>query len=611
MMGIVIPHALKPDPVGLEASAAGLEVFRMKGMMETGTDAASHARCSTWNIRSSSSTVVRRGRALRRKARGGARTALVAVLAAFAGFAIAIGAALTPRSGQTGSGGSAGAATTTEKPVFVTPPAPPLSEEEKRIVARADELSEAFERVADRVSPAVVAITATTELRQGGGGGGGGGRGQPQRDPAEEFFRRFFGDQAPPGMGPLPRGDMPGRVSTGSGVIVSPDGYILTNNHVVEGSNKITVQLNDNRKIDAKLVGADPATDVAVLKLESGSAGSGTGEKPTFPWAPLGNSDRLRIGQWVVAIGNPFGLNHTVTAGIVSAKGRANQSLEGVQYQDFIQTDAAINPGNSGGPLLNLRGEIVGINSAILSRAGGSIGIGFAIPVNLAKTVMDSLITDGVADRGWLGITMQELDKQLAEMFKIDLEKTQGVLVAEVVPEGPAAAAGLQTGDIIVAINGRATPDARTLRNIVGIAPVGSAASVEVLREGAKKTLSVTVARRDEAALAKLQFGDAAVSPARSGLGITVVTLTPGVAEKRGLVIRGQLRGVLVTEVDRDSRAAGAIRPDDVIVSVNRIPTPDVATFERVMGEVDLSRGVLLELRGPRGAQFLRLQFGR
>ena len=360
------------------------------------------------------------------------------------------------------------------------------------------------------------------------------------RDPFEEFFRRFGPD----------RPQLPTR-AMGSGFVISPDGHLLTNNHVVDGADEVRVKFSDGRELEAKVVGRDPKTDLALLKVDA------TG----LPVIPLGDSDGLQVAEPVMAIGNPFGLEQTVTTGIVSATGRA---IGAGPYDDFIQTDASINPGNSGGPLINARGQAVGVNTAIFSRTGGSVGIGFAIPVNLAKTVATHLAEHGHVVRGWLGVTIQPVTRELAKSFQLD--EPRGALVSSVADDSPAKRAGLQRGDVIVEYDGRKVARSEDLPRVVAETPVGRAVPITVMRAGKPVTLSATIARLqdDEAVVA------AAGEPDRSTLGVAVQPLTPELARQLGAKTE---RGVVVREVREGSAAAEAgLRPGDVIVEVNRKP---------------------------------------
>ena len=337
---------------------------------------------------------------------------------------------------------------------------------------------QAFRAVAKEVSPAVVFIQVekTTE--------------QPQMSPfaspfngpfGDDFFRRFFG--TPPqghGHGTMPKREMRAQ---GSGFIISPDGLIMTNNHVVGGADKVTVRLHDGREFTAKVVGTDPPTDVAVIKIDAND----------LPVAQLGDSDKLEVGDWVLAIGNPFGLSHTLTAGIVSAKGRSGIGL--ADYENFIQTDAAINPGNSGGPLVNLDGQVVGINTAIFSRSGGYMGIGFAIPINMAKQIRDQLVENGTVTRGQLGVYIQDLTDDLAQSF--GLKDSKGILISKVIEDSPAAKAGLKQGDIVLKADGKPVGKVNEFRNGIAMTAPGTVVRLDILRNGKPEQIKVTIGKRD------------------------------------------------------------------------------------------------------------------
>ena len=369
-------------------------------------------------------------------------------------------------------------------------------------------------------------------------------------DPFNEFFKQFFGNQ--------PRQMLR---SLGSGFIVNPDGYIVTNNHVIDGATEIKVTLSDGRELAAKVLGRDPKTDLALLKVEAHG----------LPVIPLGDSTALQIGEPVMAIGNPFGLSETVTTGIVSATGRV---IGEGPYDDFIQTDASINPGNSGGPLINTRGQAVGINTAIFTRSGGSVGIGFAIPINLAKPVVTQLAASGHVTRGWLGVTIQRVTPELAKSFR--LPETRGALVSAVVEGSPAQTAGLKPGDVIVAYNGRTVARSDELPRAVAATPVGREVPLSVLRDG--KTVALT------AKIARLAEADEAASPAsgeKPRLGLQLQTLTPKLAAELGLRDRS---GVLVRGVEDGSPAAGAgLRPGDVIAEIDHRPVKNVEDLKETM----------------------------
>lgn len=415
----------------------------------------------------------------------------------------------------------------------------------------ASALSSSFKEVANKLRPSVVSISSTKVFRQE--------RGNVQVPPGfEEFFERYFRGQGGPNQEQRQSG-------VGTGVIVSKDGYILTNNHVAGDMDELTVTLSNNKEYKAKLVGADPKSDLAVIKIDA------TGLTP----AVLGNSDKLEVGDWVIAMGNAFGLSGTLTAGIVSAKGRANVGI--VDYEDFIQTDAAINPGNSGGPLANINAEVVGINTAIFSRSGGSMGIGFAIPSNMAKTVLDSIIRQGRVVRGFLGVQIQNLNEGLASSFKYG--SNEGALVSEVSPGGPADKAGFEPGDIITEVNGTKIQDSNHLRNQVAAIAPGSTAKVKIFRDG--KTLNKDVRIEELKDERENRRADAAQSGDETAkLGVELGALTNQLRQELGLNSRAQ--GVVIMNVVGGSRAdrAGLVR-GDVVTSINN---------ERVANANDVQR---------------------
>jgi len=399
-------------------------------------------------------------------------------------------------------------------------------------------------------------------------------------DPFNEFWRRFFG-------GPLPRGPQRQR-SLGSGFIIAGDGSILTNNHVVENAQKIVVRLADEQEYEAKVIGRDPKTDIAVIKIEA---------KKALPAASFGDSDRLEVGEWVVAIGNPFGLDSTVTSGIVSAKGR---HIGQGPYDNFIQTDASINPGNSGGPLINLRGEVIGINTAIFSRTGGNIGIGFAIPINLVKELLPQLRGKGKVVRGYLGVLIQKVTPEIAESLGMD--RARGALVANVSKDGPAEKAGVKVGDVIVEFDGTEIKDSSDLPLIVARTSVAKKIKIKVLRDKKETTLN--------AAVGELKEEEVVASVREKGeLGLTVQKITPELAESLGL---DKTQGVVVTAVEAGSAAEeGGIRRGDVIVEINRRPVPSVDEFRKALAGIRKGKGVLFLVRRGESTLFLALKPGQ
>ena len=395
------------------------------------------------------------------------------------------------------------------------------------------------------------------------------------RDPFEDFFDNFFGN--------IPREQK--RRSLGSGFIVSGDGYILTNNHVVEKADEITVTLLDKEDYKAEVVGTDPKTDIALIKIKPGK---------TLPYVRLGDSEGLEIGEWVVAIGNPFGLGHTVTAGIVSAKGRV---IGSGPYDDFIQTDASINPGNSGGPLFNLKGEVVGINTAIIQ---GGQGIGFATPIQMAKAVLGQLKEKGKVTRGWLGVYIQKLTPDMAESLKVPEGK--GALVADVTKGGPAEKAGIRSGDVIVRFDGKEVEDQHELPQVVASTSPGKKVQVTVVRDTKRIEIPLTIAEMEGEEPARSKEG----GDLSKGLGLTVQAITPEIARHMGIESR---QGVLVTSVESGSPAEDAgFREGDIIRQINREPVKDTGEFQRVMKKVKDDKTVLFLVERGEGRIFLAVK---
>ncbi len=443
-----------------------------------------------------------------------------------------------------------------------------------------------FTEVAKAVTPAVVNITTVTMEKVSDG------RSMPDelRERMEEFFGGPGGPGSPRGFrgpqGPAePRGHRGG--GQGSGVIVSADGYVLTNNHVVDGAREVTVTLPDKREFKGTIVGADPKTDLAVVKIE----GHGL---PTVAW---GDASQLQVGEYVLAVGNPFGLNSSVTLGIVSALGRGRMGI--TQYEDFIQTDAAINPGNSGGALVNTKGELVGINTAIFSQSGGYQGVGFAVPTSMSKPIYESLVKSGKVVRGYLGIGIQDLNQDLAKSFGI--KESKGALVSDVKDESPAEQAGLKQGDIITTYQGSTVEDAVALQRLVTKTVVGTKVPVKVIRDGHEKDLSVTIGEQPETTkTAKAETGEADYAFA----GVAVQDLDRDTAKELGLKGKGQ--GVVVTKIQPDSGAEKAgLMPGDVIREINRQPVKSVKDFEKVSSGVKKGENVLILINRHGASLFL------
>ncbi len=435
-----------------------------------------------------------------------------------------------------------------------------------RITQHLAETEKAFVEISKRVTPAVVNISTTKTMK-------GMEKGPFSPFFQDPFFRRFFGDEF------FREHEMPRKrkeQSLGSGVIVSDDGYIVTNNHVVEGADEIKVVLSDRKEFVGKVVGADPKTDLAIVKIKAS-------DLPAIVW---GDSDQIEVGEFVLAIGSPFGLNQTVTSGIISAKGRANVGI--ADYEDFIQTDAAINPGNSGGALVNIRGELIGINTAIFTRSGGYMGIGFAVPSNMAKSVMDSLVKDGKVTRGWLGVYIQDITPELAKQFK--LGTNTGALVSDVMEGSPADKAGLQRGDVILQYNGKEVENNSHLRNMVAQTPVGKTIDVKVIRDGRTELLKVVIGELP-AEMAKGEVGEAGTGGIFQG--VTLQNLTSEFRER--LDIPEKIKGIVITGVDADSPAEEyGLKTGDVIMQINRKDIKTVKDFNKIVDDMKKGDSVLV-----------------
>ncbi|HUV35771.1 MAG TPA: DegQ family serine endoprotease [Patescibacteria group bacterium] len=426
--------------------------------------------------------------------------------------------------------------------------------------------------IVEKVVPAVVNISSKKVVKS-----------EERTHPffSDPFFRRFFGDDMSRFFN-IPRERI--ERNLGSGVIITEDGYILTNNHLVEQADEVAVVLPDMREFDAKIIGTDPRTDVAVLKIEA----------EQLPVVPIGDAAKLRLGQTVLAIGYPFGIGQTVTRGIISALGRTNLNL--VDYENFIQTDAAINPGNSGGALINTNGELIGINTAILSSTGRNMGIGFAIPIDLASSVMESIIHHGRVIRGYLGVWLQNIDPQMAEEF--GLEEPRGVIVSEVKQDGPAAKGGIEAGDVVLTYNGTTVNDMNQFRNLVSVTAPGTEVKMEIFRDGKKRQLSTEISEfpgdggEEEAVRA-----EEAASPLLLGLGLETLSDY----HRSQLDIPSRVHGVIITEVDPSTPAGeSGLARGDVILEMNREPIENLDDLNDVISRSGKDRYLLFIYRGGR-----------
>lgn len=430
-----------------------------------------------------------------------------------------------------------------------------ISKEAIDILAKTNQ---AMAEVVAAVKPSVVNISSSRTVKM-----------QAMQNPFfnDPFFRDFFGN----GFGHQEKPRERRQSGMGSGVIVDKDGYILTNNHVIQEADEIKVKLADKREFKGKVIGTDPKTDIAVIKIDASN----------LPVLPIGDSDKQMVGDTVIAIGNPFGLNQTVTSGIISAMGRANVGI--ADYEDFIQTDAAINPGNSGGALVNVKGELVGINTAIFSTSGGYQGIGFAIPSNMINNIMDTLIKKGKITRGWLGVSIQPATGELAKQFGLKDEK--GALVGDVMEDSPADKAGLERGDVIVTYDGKDVEDPSGLRTMVAATAPGKDVPVKVLREGKPVTLKVTIAELTSE-IAK-QSGDFD----NNLKGVHVQDITPEL--KKTLNLPKRISGVVITEIDDDSPADGILIRGDVIMEINRKPISNTKDYSTAAAKIKTGQAVL------------------
>jgi len=397
----------------------------------------------------------------------------------------------------------------------------------------------------------------------------------------EEFFKRFLNEQ---GGGYVPRD----TTSLGSGFVISPDGYVLTNSHVVKDADEIVVKLSDRRELLAKVIGTDARTDVALLKVDA----------KDLPAVTIGNPNKLQVGEWVLAIGSPFGFEQSVTAGIVSAKGR---SLPGGNYVPFIQTDVAINPGNSGGPLFNMEGKVVGINSQIYSRTGGFMGLSFAIPMDVVMNVVDQIKATGKAAHGWLGVQIQDVTRELAESF--GMKKPQGALVSKVLPDSPAEKAGLQIGDIITEFNGQQIETSGDLPPMVGITPINDKATLKIIRQGETKTLDFKVGLLPDEA-DKLAEAKTAPKLPHNRLGVNVIDLTD--AQRETLQIAKN--GVLVQDVAKGTAKDAGIQRGDVILRIQNNVVRDAADFEKIVTKLPAGKSVAILIQRQGSPVFLAIK---
>ncbi|HEG44042.1 MAG TPA: DegQ family serine endoprotease [Phycisphaerales bacterium] len=448
--------------------------------------------------------------------------------------------------------------------VFAVSPAVVRGQDEG--IAALKETSKAFASVAKKTMPAVVSITVEKDVSISGRGG---------QSHYEEFFEQFFGYRSRPRQ---PQEYT--QTGLGSGFIVSSDGYILTNNHVVGDADRIKVALGDGRTLDAEIVGVDPDSDIAVIKIEG----------KDFPVIELGDSDALDIGEWVIAVGNPFGLAETVTVGVVSAKGRSGFGITDGGYEDFIQTDAAINPGNSGGPLLNLDGEAIGVNTFIFSKSGGYMGIGFAVPINMAKRAKDQLISSGKITHGYLGIRMGNVKEGVAEFFGLD--NGGGVIVKEVMEDSPAEKAGLKKDDIVLKIDGKEVKDTQGLRNTIAFLEPGTRVTLVIFRDSKEKKVKVKIGSLEDSKIATK------MSRTAEELGLKVKEITSETARQFGY---DQGEGVIITDVESGSPAGRAgIQAGLAILSVNRKAVSTIAEFNEALIKTKETRKALLEVRNRR-----------
>jgi serine protease Do len=438
------------------------------------------------------------------------------------------------------------------------------------------QLGRAFAEIAEKASPAVVAIKAEKKIivtyPQSPYGF------QPVDPFSRDFFERFFQRRFPQQQRRSPQRESL-EIGQGSGFIVSPDGYILTNNHLVGGVDDVKVTLTDGRDFTARIVGTDPDSDVAVVKIDANN----------LPYLEMADSDKIEVGQWVLAIGNPFGLSHTVTAGIISAKGRSGFGI--AEFEDFIQTDAAINMGNSGGPLVNLDGKVIGINTALISPGMTNVGIGLAIPINIAKPVYKQIVAKGLVTRGWLGVGIADLTPEKAK--QMDINDGKGVLIPEVMVDSPAAKAGIKPGDVIVEMDGSPVEQAGELQRKIALKEPGKSVELVVIRDGSRKKITAKLEKRPPREQLEAERGSA--SAVVEKLGITVQNLTEDTAKQYGYE---GLKGVLVTNVEEDSPAAEAgIEPGCLIQEVNRKQVTNIRQFNEEVQKATKDGRIMLLIR--------------
>ncbi len=460
-----------------------------------------------------------------------------------------------------------------------------FNENDESNIALLDKTAKAFATVIKKAKTAVVSVQVEKSVK--------GGAGQSPFEYQEPFdffndpfFEKFFGPQSPHAPNAPKRSPHKFKqMGQGSGFLISHDGYILTNNHVVSGADVIKVKLSDGRDLTAKIIGADSHSDVAIIKIEGRD----------FPFVTIGDSDKLEIGEWVIAIGNPFGLQQTVTVGVVSAKGRSSVGIN--DYEDFIQTDAAINPGNSGGPLLNIHGEVVGMNTAIFSKSGGYMGIGFAIPINMAKSIKDQLISKGKVTRGWLGVVIQNLDDELAKSFNI--KDKNGILISDITPNSPAEKYGLKQGDIITKMNGSVISDVAELRNKIALISPGNNLSLEIIRDN--KPVNINVVIGEQPADLKTAAG-ADTGSILEKLGFSVQDLTPQLSAQLGYKMG---KGVIVSDVVQGSPAFNVgIKSGALIEEINKQPVKDVKEFMSKLTGVEKDKRVLFRVRSGNAVRY-------